>query len=79
MSNDVYDAAEVALLAAAAEANERVARCHEVVACPKCFAPRGVKCRAMPAGYVVGSRGGGSGRELRNPHRERWTLVQPAR
>jgi hypothetical protein len=75
MSNQVY----AALIAAADAANERVTRCHEVVTCPKCSAPVGVKCRAMPAGYVVGPRGGGSGRELRNPHRERWTLVQPAR
>ena len=48
--------------------NERVATAHERVDCPTCWAPRGVKCCAMPAGYVVGPRGGGRGRELKHAH-----------
>jgi hypothetical protein len=84
---------EVALLAAAAEANERIARCHEVVACPRCHAPIGKRCAALSGpgggGYaeltVKAGRGAPCtsyvrmGRELKRPHRERWTLVQLAR
>lgn len=70
---------EARLLAAAEEANERIRTCHERVSCPTCWAPVGVRCRAMPAGFVVGPRGGGSGRELKNSHAARSRLVQPDR
>lgn len=53
------------------ELNERVASVHERVGCPKCWAPVGVRCCAMPAGYVIGVRGGGRGRTLKSPHAER--------
>jgi hypothetical protein len=56
---------------AAAAIEARVATCHERVACGKCWAPPGVRCRAMPAGYVIGPRGGGSGRVLKHSHAER--------
>lgn len=66
---------EAALLEAAAEANERIERCHEVVACPKCKQPVGARCvnvryQAMPRWMW---------RETAHPHRERWTLVQAPR
>jgi hypothetical protein len=66
------------LLAAAEEANERIASCHEVVACPKCGAPVGKRCRAMPRGFRP-LDGDGRVRVLKTPHKQRWTLVQPAR
>lgn len=56
---------------AAREAEERIRTCHEVVACPKCGAPIGVRC------WRAGSRRPGV--ELKHPHEQRWTLVQPAR
>lgn len=66
---------ERALLAAAEAANERIASCHEVEGCPKCGMPVGVRCvRMLPSGFL---------REpfvhTKHPHRERWTLVVPAR
>lgn len=82
------------MLAAVAAAEERIERCHEIVACPRCSAPIGRRCAAMQ-GY-----GGGGyaklevrvgladdpterfvrlGRELKHPHRERSNLVQPVR
>lgn len=60
------------------EANERIENCHEVVACPKCQAPRGKRCRRMPLGYGIGMTVG-YGRPTVHPHRERWTLVQAPR
>lgn len=66
------------LMAAAVAANERIASCHEVVACPKCGAPVGVRCRSMPRGYRP-LDGPGRVRILRSPHRQRWTLVQAPR
>lgn len=65
---DHEEAIERRLMAAADEANARIASCHEEVACPKCLAPVGVKCTNL--------RGGS---ELKHPHRERWTQVVPAR
>jgi hypothetical protein len=65
-------ATERALLIAADEANQRIANCHAEVACPRCLAPVGSRCRSM----VSGRR---SGFETKHPHRERWTLVVPAR
>ena len=62
------DPTEAALLEAAAEAERRIATCHERVACPRCRAPVGSRCRSMLSGVVT-----------KHPHRERWTLVQPAR
>lgn len=67
------------MMAAAAEANERIARAHEVVACPKCHAPKGKKCRSMPRGYRPLDAGDRAARELKTPHRQRWRLVQPER
>lgn len=64
---------------AAEAANERIRTCHERVACPKCGAPVGTKCRAMPRGYRPLDLGDRAARELKSPHRQRWTLVQPAR
>lgn len=49
-------------------ANDRIRMCHEQVACPRCGAGVGQRCIPL--------RGG---RPLKHPHRERWTLVQPAR
>jgi hypothetical protein len=60
-----------ALKASIDAAQERIATCHERVDCPKCWAPTGVRCRALPAGYVIGVRGGGSGRTLKHSHAER--------
>lgn len=51
-----------------AEMNARIASCHERVACPKCGAEVGVRCWT-PA----------RSRHTKHPHRERWTLVVPAR
>jgi hypothetical protein len=64
---------EAALLAAAADANARIASCHEHVACPKCGAPVGEVCRNMN----IGRRRRGA--PTKHPHQERWTLVQAAR
>lgn len=84
---------EERLLVAAAEANERIARCHEVVACPRCRAPVGARCAGLQGagggGYAVLEVRAGQfppkttyvrmGRELKHSHRERWTQVQSAR
>jgi hypothetical protein len=72
---------EAALLAAAAEANERIATCHERVACPKCAAPIGERCRRMPRGYspAYARLGRPQPSTTVAPHQERWTLVQAAR
>lgn len=72
----VPDDVFVALIAAAEDAAERIRTCHERVACPKCDAPIGERCRRMPAGFVGGVRGRDA---VVGPHRERWTLVQPDR
>jgi hypothetical protein len=58
----------------AEEANARIESCHERVACPRCGQQVGERCVRMVGG--VGFRGGPP---LKHPHRERWTLVQPAR
>jgi hypothetical protein len=75
------DEVEAALLRAADEANARIASCHERVACPKCRAPVGERCRRMPRGYspASASRGMTQPGAVVGPHRERWTLVQPER
>lgn len=52
---------------AAAEAQERLATVHQRVTCPTCWAPRGVRCRRMPRGYVAGQVGA----ELKFPHVKR--------
>lgn len=83
---------EEALTRAAAEANERVARCHELVACPRCSAPVGSRCAAVRGAFGGYARietrvGDGEptvrfvrlGELTKHPHRERWTLVQPSR
>lgn len=75
------DRVEAALLAAADEANERIRTCHEVVACPRCRAPIGRRCRRMPRGFSEASerRGLGQPGAIVGPHRERWALVQAPR
>lgn len=50
--------------AAAAELNRRVATVHERVACPRCGAAIGVKCR-------YGQRTYRRGQPLKHPHAER--------
>jgi hypothetical protein len=67
------DETERRLLAAAEEANERIRTCHERVACPLCGAPVGTRCRRVNAISSL------SRAPLKHPHRQRWTLVQPAR
>lgn len=67
------------LLAEAARLEARAARCHEEVGCPRCGAPVGHECRKMPQGFTVAIPGTPPGRPLKHPHRERWTLVVPAR
>jgi hypothetical protein len=62
---------EARVAAAAAEAQERIARCHEVVACPRCRSGAGEPCVSMSKSV--------HDRELKHPHVERWTLVQPMR
>lgn len=74
-----YDV-EASLRQAAADAEARIALCHEKVACPKCGAPIGTRCRSMPRGYRPLDHGGHpAARELKHPHRQRWTQVVPAR
>ncbi len=73
-----YDV-EAALLQAAADAEARIANCHEQVACPTCSAPVGKRCRSMPRGYRPLDIGHPRARELRHPHKRRWTQVVPAR
>lgn len=71
--NDPWeDAAEAALLAAAAAANEAIESCHERVACPKCGAQVGYRCMNM-------ARQLGPLTNTKHPHRERWTQVVAAR
>jgi hypothetical protein len=53
---------------AVAEANERIRTCHERVSCPQGGAAVGVGCSNLSTGAPT-----------KHPHRERWTLVQPAR
>jgi hypothetical protein len=60
------------LNAMADEVERQIDSCHEVVACPKCGAPVGKLC-------VLVRRGNKTGRRLKHPHRERWTLVVPDR
>lgn len=63
-----------AMMRLAADAQEaRIEHCHEEVACPYCLARVGERCRSMQK----------PGRTppvlVKHPHRERWTLVVPAR
>jgi hypothetical protein len=53
-----------------AEQKKRVATVHERVACPRCQAPLGKRCRRMPLGYGIGITPG-YGREMKYPHDER--------
>ncbi len=67
---------EAALRQAAADAEARIANCHEHVHCPRCLARVGVRCRRA----VIDCDGHLTlGRTLKHPHRERWTQVVPAR
>lgn len=76
---DEFVTVEHRMLLAAAEANARIASCHEEVACPKCHAPAGTKCvRALRQFAARGIFATGQP-TLKHPHRERWTQVQPAR
>lgn len=54
------------LLEATLELNRRISTVHERQDCPTCWAPRNVRCRAMPKGYVVGRTGRVGGRELKH-------------
>lgn len=58
---------------AARELEERVATVHERVACPKCGAPKGKRCRSMPRGYRPLDAGQRGARELKTSHRWRLT------
>lgn len=48
---------------------ERSRTVHERVECPRCSAPVGEVCRAMPKGYVGSTAG--NGRRLRDSHEAR--------
>lgn len=63
--------------AAVDAANRRIENCHEEVACPKCKAPIGERCRRMPRGYQPGAFMQIA--RVVGPHSERWTQVVPAR
>ena len=63
----------------AAEAEAKIASCHERRACPKCGAPIGVRCRSMPRGYRPLDYGDRRARELLHPHQQRWTPDVPKR
>lgn len=52
------------------ELRRRAATVHERVPCPRCSAPTGQRCRALPLGYLA-DVGQPSGRWLRHPHPER--------
>lgn len=69
-----YDV-EARLRQAAADAEARIANCHTVVACPACGVPRGERCvrRGTSSEASVWAP------RLKHPHRERWTMVVPAR
>lgn len=67
---------EAVMRAAAADLEDRIAACHDVVACPKCKAPVGTRCVFRPAGAAGGFV---ARRTLKHPHKQRWTLVVPAR
>jgi hypothetical protein len=54
------------------ELNERVATVHERRPCPKCGAPKGMRCRSMPRGYRPLDLAG-QYRELKSPHKWRVT------
>lgn len=58
---------EARMEAAVGELNERVARCHEVVPCPRCCMPTGVACVALKAGGFVRE----PVVETKHPHGER--------
>lgn len=70
-----------ALQEVAADVSARVERCHEVVACPKCGAPIGERCVRVVRGHGYGHGGapGWTPPPLKHSHRERWTLLVPAR
>lgn len=73
------DIVEAHFARAAAEANKRIANCHEVVACPKCHAPIGERCRRARAQHTRRGVFATAEPVLKHPHRERWTQVQPDR
>lgn len=62
------DPTEQALIARADALNARIANCHTEVACPRCRAPVGERCRNMTRSYL-------RGRPIKHPHEARWTLV----
>lgn len=68
---------EARLLLAAAEAEARIASCHEEVACPACGAPVGVRCRQLRS--RTGKTYAIKDSELKHPHRRRWSQVVPPR
>lgn len=58
------------------ELNRRVRTIHERVACPKCYAPVGERCRyASPPAYCFQP----DRAILKHPHRERWSQEVPPR
>lgn len=54
-----------------AEMNHLIETCHERVACPRCGAPVGAKCAALPKAWPVG--------RVVKPHKQRWTQEVPER
>lgn len=79
MTEESVEDIEERMMRAVEEANERIRTCHERVACPKCLAPVGARCRrALRSMMRTGVFATGQP-ELKHPHRERWTLVQAPR
>lgn len=73
MSDVEDEAVYQALERAARELDARAGTVHERVACPRCRAPVGGRCRAMPRGWAQGDGWGTalSGRLLKHSHPER--------
>jgi hypothetical protein len=62
---------ELDLERAAKQLRQQVATAHEHVGCPKCNAPRGERCCAMPLGWGGVCAQVGVGRTLKHSHTER--------
>jgi hypothetical protein len=66
----------------AAQLNQLIETCHERRECPKCLAPIGSRCRAMPRGYSAAFARRGllqPSKLLKHPHRERYQQEVPVR
>lgn len=57
--------------AAAAALNDRIERCHEEVACPKCHAPVGERCRRALRQFTRHGTYAKGQPVLKHPHAER--------